>query len=124
VRSSGRLARRCGSVEGPLASTGAPIVATDSGRERLDRSRCLLAAMLDRVNFPRIADVDSWIALKDHQIRKLAGSQHSAIIELQQRRRIGGSVGNRLHRREAGFNHQREFQMLGHSRNAQAYAGV
>ena len=53
----------------------APIVAADSGRERLDRSRRLLAAMPDRVNLPRIADGGSWIALEDHQIGKLAGGQ-------------------------------------------------
>ena len=60
----------------------APIVAADLGRERLDRSGRLLAAVPDRVNLPRIADVGSRIALKYHQIGKLAGGQHAAIIEL------------------------------------------
>jgi hypothetical protein len=41
---------------------------------------------------------------------------------LQRRHRVGSIVGNRLHRRQAGFNHQREFQMLGYSRYAQAHA--
>ena len=45
----------------------------NSGRERLNRSRRLLAAMPDRVDLPRIAYVSSRIALEYHKIGKLAG---------------------------------------------------
>jgi hypothetical protein len=52
--------------------------------------------MPNRVNLPRIADVSSWIALEDYEIGKFAGGQHAAIIKLQQRRGIGGGIGDRL----------------------------
>ena len=60
-------------ARGTTSVDEAPIVAADSGRERVDRSRRLLAAMPDRVNLPRIADVGSRIAVKYNQIGKLAG---------------------------------------------------
>src|SRR5215467_11135980 len=77
-----------------------------SGCERPNRPRRLLAAMPDRVNLPRTANVGSRIALKDHQVRKLACGQHSAIIQFEQRCGVRGGVVDRLHGREASFDHE------------------
>ena len=44
---------------------GRPRRLVQSGRKGLDRPRCLLAAMPDRVNFPRIGDIRSWVAIED-----------------------------------------------------------
>src|SRR5258708_26506492 len=95
-----------------------------SGCERLKWSCCLLAVMPDRVDLSRIRDVTSRVAVKYHQIGKLARGQYAAIIKLRQFRGVRFSGRDRLHRRQPGLNHQREFQMLSHSRNAQAHAGI
>ena len=96
----------------------------NSWRERLDRSCRLFAAMPDSVNFFRVADVQSGIAIKDHQVGKLSWGQHPTILQLQQCCGIGGGKRERLQGRESGFDRQCEFPMLRHSSISHPYPGI